>query len=73
MMMATIDIEKCGALLADTLPQVIQSDEEYDRLAEIFNHLMNKGENLSPEEDLLFDLLANLLEDFERRTLPPLD
>ena len=72
-MIPTFDTEKYGALLAITLPQVVQSDQEYDRLAEIFNRLMNRGENLSPEEDRLFDLLANLLEDFERRTLPPLN
>lgn len=60
-----------GMLLAETLPGVISSDEEYDRVEEIFNRLMNKGEDgLSPEEDRLFDLLANLLEDYERRTLP---
>lgn len=60
-----------GALLSETLPVVISSDEEYARLENIFNALMNKGENnLSPEEDRLFDLLANLLEDYERRTLP---
>ncbi|MBA2606148.1 MAG: transcriptional regulator [Acidobacteria bacterium] len=62
-----------GMLLAETLPGVISSAEEYDRVEEIFNRLMNKGEDgLSPEEDRLFDLLANLLEDYERRTLPTL-
>jgi len=62
-----------GALLTDVLPSVIDSDEEYKRVEAIFDDLMNKGENgLSPEEDRLFDLLANLLEDYERRTLPPL-
>jgi HTH-type transcriptional regulator / antitoxin HigA len=61
-------------LLAETIPVVITSPEEYDRLEQTFSTLLNKGEdNLSPEEDKLFDLLANLLEDYERRTLPPLN
>ncbi len=55
-----------GALLAEALPGVINSDEEYKLVEEIFNDLMNKGEDsLSPEEERLFDLLANLLEDYE--------
>lgn len=60
-----------GVLLTDTLPTVIDSRVEYDRIESIFNDLFDE-ENRSPEEDKLFDLLANLLEDYERRTLPPL-
>ena len=63
-----------GALLAETVPAVIETDAEYDRLETIFNDLFKKGENnLSPEETRLFALLANLLEDYERRTLPALE
>lgn len=62
-----------GALLADTLPGIIESDAEYERVEEIFNNLINKGEeNLSHEERRLFGLLANLLEEYEGRTLEPL-
>lgn len=62
-----------GTLLADALPGIIESDAEYDRIEEIFNKLISKGEeNLSPEEDRLFGLLANLLEEYESRTLEPL-
>lgn len=36
--------------------------------------LMDKGEKrLSPEESKLFALLANLLEDYEAHSLPPLE
>ena len=49
----------------------ITNREEYDRTESIFNDLLNKGEDgLSPEESRLLGLLANLLEDYERRTLP---
>ncbi len=61
-----------GALLANTLPRVIDSDAEYTRVEEIFNQLISK-KSLSPEEDTLFGLLADLMEDYERKTLPPLE
>ncbi len=61
-----------GMLLADTLPGVIESDAEYERLEEIFDKLISKGEEkMSPEENRLFGLLANLLEEYEARTLAP--
>ena len=62
-----------GTLLADALPGIIESDAEYDRIEDIFDKLISKGEeNLSPEENRLFGLLANLLEEYESRTLEPL-
>ncbi|MEP7149707.1 MAG: helix-turn-helix domain-containing protein [Acidobacteriota bacterium] len=63
--------KKYGQLLANTLPSVISSDNEYDRIESIFNKFMDKGENrLSLEEARLFELLANLLENYEAKTLP---
>lgn len=62
---------KYGTLLVETLPRVIDSKAEYDRVEKVFDGLFSKDR--SPEEDSLFDLLANLLEDYERRTLPPLE
>ena len=67
----TYNPKKYSALLSATLPGVIDSLDEYNRIEEIFNGLFK--ENRSPEEDKLFNLLANLLEDYERRTLPPLE
>ena len=63
---------KYGALLTRTLPGVIEDGADYERLETVFNDLMNKRDNLAPEENRLFDLLANLLEDYEKRTLPPM-
>ncbi len=63
--------KKYSALLSATLPGIIDSLAEYNRVEEIFNGLFK--DNRSPEEDRLFDLLANLLEDYEKRTLPPLE
>lgn len=67
----TYNLKKYSALLSATLPSVIDSLDEYNRIEEIFNNLF-KG-NRSPEEDKLFNLLANLLEDYEKRTLPQLE
>jgi HTH-type transcriptional regulator / antitoxin HigA len=65
---------KYAKLLADTLPRVVTDSEEYDRLETVANKLLNKGENkISPEEDQLLGLLTNLLEEYEARTLPPLE
>lgn len=61
------------ALLAEALPGIIESDSEYGRVEKIFDRLISKGEeNLSPEESRLFGLLANLLEEYESRTLAPI-
>lgn len=59
-----------GKLLSETVPTVITSDKEYDRIEELFANMINKDR--SPEEDNLFDLFTNLLEDYEKRTLPPI-
>lgn len=67
----TYNPKKYSKLLGDALPGVIDSLAEYERIEEIFNNLFK--ENRSPEEDKLFNLLANLLEDYERRTLPTLE
>ncbi len=68
----TYNPEKYRALLSATLPSVIDSPAEYNRTEEIFNNLIDKRER-APEEERLFNLLANLLEDYERRTLPTLE
>jgi len=69
--MMTYNPKKYSALLSDVLPGIIDSLEEYNRIEKIFNNLFK--EKRSPEEDKLFNLLANLLEDYERRALPTLE
>ena len=64
----TFNANKYVQLLATAIPRVVDSEAEYDRLEAIFESLLDKGKR-SPEEDALFDLLTNLLEDYERRTL----
>lgn len=62
--------EKYGTLLMSTLPQVIESEEELDRAEEIINRLLSKGENLSPEEEKLLDLISDLIEKYEDEHYP---
>ncbi len=58
-------------LLAETLPGIIETEEENERAVETVQRLMKKGEgNLSPEETSLFRLLVRLIEDFEEKTYP---
>jgi HTH-type transcriptional regulator / antitoxin HigA len=58
-------------LLVTVMPSVIDTDEEYKRIEEIFNGMFSK--ELSPDEEKLFSLLAALMEEYEQRTLPPLE
>ena len=60
-----------GQLLIETLPGVIESEEENEKALAIVERLIDKGENnLSPEEDRLFRLLVRLIEDFEDKAYP---
>lgn len=54
----------------ETIPQVIENDDELDRAEEIVTALLKKGENLSPEEDKLLDLLSDLIEAYEDKHYP---
>jgi len=59
--------------LTCTLPEQINSVEESDAWAEILNELFNIGEdNLTPEKNALFIRVADLIEDYEDRTLEPI-
>jgi HTH-type transcriptional regulator/antitoxin HigA len=61
-----VDPKKYSRLLAKTLPRAIDSEEENDRMLAIVNRLMRKGEgNLTPEEEVLLELLFTLIEKFE--------
>ncbi len=58
-------------LLAETMPGIIETEEENERALESANRLMSKGEgNLPPEENSLLRLLVRLIEDFEERAYP---
>lgn len=73
-MTANVDKTKYGLLLTRTLPAVISNDKELEQMTEEVNRLMSKGirngDNLSPEEDALLELLAVLIEAYEDEHYP---
>ncbi len=70
-MTGTINNTKYAEILATALPRKIETEEENERVLKIIENLMSKGEdNLSPEEETLLILLAELVEDFEKKAYP---
>lgn len=58
-----------GQLLRRTLPHIIRSNEEYERLmAELME--LDERDNPSPEQKELAELLTVLIEQFEERRYP---
>lgn len=68
-MTLTFDQDIYGQLLATYQPRIIETEEENEYFLSIIEDFMH-CENLSPEEDKLFDLLVKLVEDFEREFYP---
>lgn len=67
----TIDNTKYAEILATALPRKIETEEENERVLKIVENLMSKGEDdLSPGEETLLVLLAELVEDFEETAYP---
>lgn len=66
-----LDYSRYEALLTSIKPIVIKSEAEYDRLLSEFEPLFNKSmkDELTTEEEALFDLLATLLEKYEKETM----
>ncbi|MEW6209907.1 MAG: transcriptional regulator [Acidobacteriota bacterium] len=61
-----INLRRYGRLLAATVPGVIKTEEENERLLAEVDKLMRK-KSLSPEEEKLLDLMVTLIEDFEEK------
>lgn len=65
-----IDSTKYAQLLTQTLPLVIETEEENEHFLEIINSMMSK--ELSLEEKVLFNLLVTLVEKFEEEHYMPI-
>src|SRR5258708_13546758 len=67
----TIDLDEktYGKLLGRTLPDVIHTDEECERLTNELLRL-DQREDLSPEESELAELLTVLIDEYEQRRYP---
>jgi HTH-type transcriptional regulator / antitoxin HigA len=62
------DQRKYGRLLAQAVPVVIRNEAECRRVEGEIAKLLKKGDNLTPEEDRLLDLLSALVERYEDET-----
>lgn len=72
-MIVNVDTTKYGMLLMQTLPSVISSEEELDKMAKETDRLITKGikqGSLSPEEENLLELLSVLIEKYEDEHYP---
>ncbi len=69
-MAAVFNRNKYGALLMETAPEVIGSDQELERAEQIVIGLLSKGERLSPEEEKLLELVSDLIEKYEDEHYP---
>ena len=63
-----INPQTYSRLVAEARPVVIKTEEENNRMLQIVEQLMKKGENLTLEEGELLELLSNLISDFEEKT-----
>jgi HTH-type transcriptional regulator/antitoxin HigA len=64
----TIDERRYRLLLGRTLPVVIETQEEYERMLGAVEELMDKDDaEITAEEGRLLKLLAMLVEDYEDR------
>jgi HTH-type transcriptional regulator/antitoxin HigA len=66
---AHVDGKTYGQLLRRTLPHVIHTDEECERLTNELMRLDGRDE-LTPEEKELTELLAVLIDEYEQRRYP---
>jgi HTH-type transcriptional regulator/antitoxin HigA len=65
---AKIDQTVYRRLLSKTMPVVIETEEENDRMLEVLDSLMNKER--SPEEEALLKLVSHLIGEYEDRVYP---
>ena len=61
---------KYGELLAESVPTVIRTEEEYDHGIKQIEKLLKKGDRISAEEEHLLDLLSTLVEKYEDEHYP---
>jgi hypothetical protein len=59
-----LDAARYGKLCAETIPRVIKSDKEFDRMVEQLERLTFKHA-ASPEEKALAELLMKLIQDYD--------
>jgi HTH-type transcriptional regulator / antitoxin HigA len=66
-MKSTLNRKVYASLLGDVLPKVIESEEENELFLAEVEKLMAFGEDLTPEQLQLMNLLVSLIEQFEEQ------
>jgi HTH-type transcriptional regulator/antitoxin HigA len=66
-MTSTLNREEYIKLLAETLPRVIDGVQEYKRLLNEVDKLMDLGENLTAEQVEVLQLLVTVIEQYEKK------
>lgn len=62
-----INTRRYAKLLAQTLPVVIETEAENERMLAKVEKLIDKGDKLTAEEQALLRLMTHLIQDFEDR------
>ena len=70
MALATINETVYGKLLARTLPRVIKTEKENERMVAELEKLDTRGKPLTPEEKNLAELMTLLVRQFEESKYP---
>ena len=63
--------QRYAELLAAALPVLIETEEQHERLLAFADKLIDKGEQRSPEEDAMLNLLVYLIQEYEQRVYQP--
>jgi len=65
-----IDQKAYGKLLLRMTPKVIESSKDHERLLGEIEHLMDRGDRRTPEEDAILQLLTILVDAWESKHFP---
>jgi len=68
-----IDAASYRRLLSRAMPVPIETEDENERMLAVAKKLMEKGEDISPEEEMLLRLITKLIQDFEEKFYKPRD
>jgi HTH-type transcriptional regulator / antitoxin HigA len=69
-MTTTLDAKIYSSLLTEYMPKAISSEDEYNRMLEHIEHLMQIGQDLTAEESSLLETSAILVEAYEDTQFP---
>lgn len=66
-----LNSQRYAELLSAALPVKIETEEQHKRMLAFADKLIDKGEQRTPEEDALLNLLVHLIQDYEQKVYQP--